>query len=789
MIGRIENYFRKTRRKISRSEWAIKLLRLQRHKSAPTAPGLVLMQIDGLSLSHFEKALEEGRLPFASRLMRKEQYAVRSLFSGVPSSMSAVQSEFLYGLRHAVPGFSFYDREHHRRVDLMDPETVCQIEEELKAKGDPLLKDGSAYAGIFSGGAKDVRFSMSDQGLRAFPGKPSPRTVLFLLMSNLYSLARMLGLGSAEVLLALKDFVRGLAKNKEFRREIRSIPTRVAVCILLRELSVIGAKVDIARGLPVIHINFLGYDEQAHRRGPSSPLASWALKGIDDAIARVWRAAHRAGARDYQVWVYSAHGQEDVDSYMRKRKRTVHAAVAEALGMDAELRDFSPIEKTGIVHLRTNWLGKRFRRHSTGTPSKEKLAITAMGTLGHVYLAEPRSIDERKEMACKVAVDASVPMVATAGEDGSAYCYVGKKAFLLPRDGNDLFGPHHPFPMEAAKDLTALCHHPRAGDLILCGWGPGASPVSFPSEAGGHGGPGAEETSGFLLVPEDAPLDWRANVAIRPSDLHRVARNFLHPDEKQRAARLVCRINPSKNVFRVMTYNIHSCVGMDGKVHPERVARVIAQYEPDVVALQEVDVEMMRTGQMDQAAVIAQMLQMEYHFHPSLKWEREKYGDLLLSIHPMRLIRAGELPRIDEPWLEPRGAIMAEIEAFGAKFRVINTHLSLSRRERVMQTESLLGGDWITSNGSDAPVILCGDFNAMPSSPVCRMLCEHLKDAQQCLDDHTPRNTWFGRLPLSRIDHIFVDQRLQVKRVLVPSTHLTRETSDHLPLIVDVKIP
>ena len=69
---------------------------------------------------------------------------------------------------------------------------------------------------------------------------------------------------------------------------------------------------DISRGLPIIHINFLGYDEQSHRRGPHSRFAHWTLKGIDDAIARLWRAANHAAWRHYEVWVYSDHGQAPV---------------------------------------------------------------------------------------------------------------------------------------------------------------------------------------------------------------------------------------------------------------------------------------------------------------------------------------------------------------------------------------------------------------------------------------------------------------------------------------------
>ena len=96
--------------------------------------------------------------------------------------------------------------------------------------------------------------------------------------------------------------------------------------------------------------------------------------------------------------------------------------------------------------------------------------------------------------------------------------------------------------------------------------------------------------------------------------------------------------------LRVMTYNIHRCTGCDRVVSAERIARVIAEHQPDVVALQEVDVGHPRTGRIDQAAVIAAMLGMHWHFHPAIQRDGGGSGDAILSRYPLRLTRAGALP-------------------------------------------------------------------------------------------------------------------------------------------------
>ena len=124
------------------------------------------------------------------------------------------------------------------------------------------------------------------------------------------SLLRLLGLLFVEFCVAIRDMCRGVFRGESLRMEFRTVFSRVAVCIFLREIITIGVKIDAARGLPIIHANFLGYDEQSHRRGPSSAFAHWTLKGIDRAVRQIYRAARRSARRDYQVWIFSDHGHE-----------------------------------------------------------------------------------------------------------------------------------------------------------------------------------------------------------------------------------------------------------------------------------------------------------------------------------------------------------------------------------------------------------------------------------------------------------------------------------------------
>src|SRR5690554_6447216 len=106
MIDRAERLLRDFRRQLSRSQWMTRLLRLPVSKGPPTRPGLLMIQIDGLSRHEFDAALRMGELPFLAELIDREHYDVHSLYSGLPSSTPAVQAELFYGVRCAVPAFS-----------------------------------------------------------------------------------------------------------------------------------------------------------------------------------------------------------------------------------------------------------------------------------------------------------------------------------------------------------------------------------------------------------------------------------------------------------------------------------------------------------------------------------------------------------------------------------------------------------------------------------------------------------------------------------------------------------
>jgi endonuclease/exonuclease/phosphatase family metal-dependent hydrolase len=595
-----------------------------------------------------------------------------------------------------------------------------------------------------------------------------------------------------EVVLAITDFFRGVFDGKHFNKELKFIPTRVAICILLRELSTAGVLMDVARGVPVVHVNFIGYDEQAHRRGPTSRFAHWSLKGIDHALRRIWGAAHRSKWRSYDMWIYSDHGQEESVPYEVRHGRPLARALEEWVGEYGEPAVVRNGEKAGHL-LRARLLGgRRLQRllpvHSEfeSPPEGKAVRVAHMGPLGHVYWPQPLESEEKERLARRLVDLVKIPLVLTPDGPDRAAAWTEAGRFSLPREAASVLGAGHPFLSEAAEELVRVTHHADAGTFVISGWSPTEKMLNLAVENGSHGGPGTQELEAFALLPVDTPLTSRDGPHVRALDLREAALRHLGRAPKHRH---VPGPRAAVRAFRLMSYNVHSCLGMDGVYSPERIARVIARHEPDVVCLQELDMSRPRSGNVDQAALIAQEVRMLWHFHAALHLAEGRYGNAILSPHPMRLVKAGHLPR--DPLgrdRETRGALWAAIRFGEVEVQVLNTHLGLFGLERAKQVEALLGSQWTAHPDFREPAVLSGDFNITPRSGSYKIITKTWRDSQLALKGHRPRGTWFGRYPFQRIDYAFVSPSVEVVSVVVPHSHLERVASDHLPLLTELRV-
>jgi endonuclease/exonuclease/phosphatase family metal-dependent hydrolase len=251
---------------------------------------------------------------------------------------------------------------------------------------------------------------------------------------------------------------------------------------------------------------------------------------------------------------------------------------------------------------------------------------------------------------------------------------------------------------------------------------------------------------------------------------------------------------PDAVAVRLTTFNIHHGVGDDGRHDLPRLARLLADAEPDVICLQEVDRHFGdRSEQVDQALLLSRALDMELVWSPSIddpppvgRTERRQYGNALLSRLPVLTSDVHRLPGGGEP----RSALQARIGLAGAALWVTTTHLSSnSPADRSAQAAA------VTALCAE-PGVLVGDLNADADAPELQVLRERFADAWELAADRTDQAGRFSlhrdeglthpaRRPRVRIDQMWVTAGVTVTdaRVLDGS-----ETSDHHPLLVDLRV-
>ena len=241
----------------------------------------------------------------------------------------------------------------------------------------------------------------------------------------------------------------------------------------------------------------------------------------------------------------------------------------------------------------------------------------------------------------------------------------------------------------------------------------------------------------------------------------------------------------TKCTFSIMTYNVHRLIGNDRHTSAARIAQVIDEYRPDIVALQELPGARFRPEEGGTSQELARELALSDGDFSYDFVERERCGNVVFSRFPMRLMRAGGLhPETRRRSIVPRGVLWVEIEICGRRLQLINTHLGLTPPERSSQVKVLTGTEWLRHPDCRPPVVLCGDFNALPSSTIHKRLKSVLNDEQEKLSLGHTAWTFPSHRPLVRFDHLFVSPNLTVESVQIPQTKLTRVASDHLPLLL-----
>ncbi len=227
--------------------------------------------------------------------------------------------------------------------------------------------------------------------------------------------------------------------------------------------------------------------------------------------------------------------------------------------------------------------------------------------------------------------------------------------------------------------------------------------------------------------------------------------------------------------MRIATYNVHSCIGTDGRHDPDRVARVITELDADIVALQEFTYPASVAVETRSPVTLTTLDSYTCALGPTRQSVTQCFGNALFTRHPLV-----DIHRIDLSMerREPRGAIAATVNVGGRLVHVLAAHLGLRVHERRFQVRQIV--DYLDSV-RDTLFVVLGDFNDwLPGRSVVHVLDRRL--------GRQPRPASFPvSWPIVALDRIWVHPTSALRRVFRHTTRTARTASDHFPVVAEIE--
>jgi len=226
-----------------------------------------------------------------------------------------------------------------------------------------------------------------------------------------------------------------------------------------------------------------------------------------------------------------------------------------------------------------------------------------------------------------------------------------------------------------------------------------------------------------------------------------------------------------------VTYNVHTCVGVDRRYDPGRIAAVLREIDADIACLQEVDARRGRGRHADQWAYLGEATGCRVVLGAGVRDQCGRFGNAILTRFPV--LNARSIDLTVGGW-EPRGAIDADLLFGDRVLRVIATHFGLRAAERRLQANRLmaaLGGSLPPHRREAEAVLLMGDLNEW------RGRSGAIRAFDRQLGPSAAERTFPSWMPVLALDRIYADGPAVLRDVEVYRSPLARLASDHLPLV------
>ena len=477
-----------------------------------SVPGIVFLEIDGLSLPVLRRAMRDGSAPELARLLADGDHRLVEWETDLSSQTGASQAGILLGSNHDIPAFRWVEKETGTLMSCSAPADCAEIERR-HADGRGLLAGGGASRGnLLSGEADEVILTVSrvDAERRANPGYRA-------FYANGFNVTRTLVLVAWEVTLEWTAALRAIRRDVRPRGHRGGVYPllRAAMCVAVRDLVVFGVLGDMMAGRPAVYATFASYDEVAHHSGLERADTLEALRKLDQQFGRILRA-RRYAPRPYEIVVLSDHGQTQGATFLQRNGYGLEDLVRRSLsdGTVAKL-EAGDENDTAVGQALAEATGRTPAADGPGDDVGGDVIVLGSGNLGLVYLMEHRErltleeIDERHpDLVPALRAHPHVGFLLVRSREHGAMALGARGSHQLATGHVEGEDPLAPFAPTAARHLLRTDGFPHVADIMVNSfYDPDLDEAcAFEELISFHGGMGGSQTRPFIMCPAGFPL-------------------------------------------------------------------------------------------------------------------------------------------------------------------------------------------------------------------------------------------------------------------------------------------
>ncbi|MFM9107792.1 MAG: alkaline phosphatase family protein, partial [Chloroflexota bacterium] len=523
------------------------------------APGVIFLEIDGLSEPILRQALAAGHLPNLARWIREEGYAVTPWEPDLSSQTSASQAGILLGDNTGIPAFRWWDKPSGTLMVSSSIATARELERRLSTGDGLLIHGGASRWNAFSGDAPDTLLTYSTIG----DASREPSNAYLAYFANPFTLTRALVFTLADVARERWQAWRQARQNvlPRVHRGWKYAFTRAGTTSLMQEASKFIVASDMLRGVPSAYVTFFGYDEVAHHSGIDRPDVWGVLRNLDRDFGWL-KDVSREAARPYEIVVLSDHGQSMGATFLQRYGVSLADLVRELLTPGAKVTALlDEAETAGYVNVavgqamaddsRTAGLLRRVVRGRTrdgepaigenpvvtgpkNTTAESDAVVLASGNLGVISFPREAKRLTLEEMAglypllVKRLVEHPGISLALVETGTAGPVAIGKAGIHYLEDGRvEGEDPLAPFGETAARHLLRESRFENCPDIVVISeFDPETREVAaFEELVGNHGGLGGWQQRPFVLHPPR--FQPPASAIVGTGELHRLFKGWV----------------------------------------------------------------------------------------------------------------------------------------------------------------------------------------------------------------------------------------------------------------------